>query len=286
MEFVTMLTSCNQEILTLEDYLKFKNDGFEFIGQSYLFWEFVYLLQELKPKYFLLENVVMTKHWKDVITSILGVQCICIDSALLSAQRRKRLYWTNIPNVTQPEDKGILFKDIVESGEVDKDKSYCLDASYAKGTNVEQYLSKSRRQIVFEDNSEEITTAVQGRYIATMIGRRVNSQGKRDDYNKNLKIEQFVEQRHTGKSNCLTTVQKDNVIIYEPLTERTPVHQVKYRYLTISECEKLQTFPVGYVGNAGISKSQAYKALGNSWTVDVITHIFGGLKCDTTTTSS
>lgn len=77
-------------------------------------------------------------------------------------------------------------------------------------------------------------------------------------------IEQFVEQRHIGKSNCLTTVQKDNIVIYEPLAVRTPVHEVKYRYLTISECEKLQTFDVGYVGNAGISKSQAHRCLGNS----------------------
>ncbi len=115
-------------------------------------------------------------------------------------------------------------------------------------------------------------------YIAQMIGRRVNAQGKRDDYNKDIKIEQYIEQRHTDKSNTLTTVQKDNVVIDEPLAARALVRDVKYRYLTIAECEKLQTFEVGYVGNAGISKSQAYKAIGNSWTIDVIAHIFSGLK--------
>jgi site-specific DNA-cytosine methylase len=114
-------------------------------------------------------------------------------------------------------------------------------------------------------------------YIAQMIGRRVNAQGKRNDYNKDIKIEQYVEQRHNGKSNTLTTVQKDNVVIDEPLSARALVRDVRYRYLTIAECERLQTFDVGFVGNAGISKSQAYKCLGNSWSVDVIAHIFRGL---------
>ena len=105
--------------------------GFSFAGKqlnfddprSKLFFDFVRLLKECKPKYFLLENVRMKKEYQEVISKELGVEPILINSALLSAQNRKRLYWTNIPNVTQPEDKGLLLKDIVEDGVVNKDKA-------------------------------------------------------------------------------------------------------------------------------------------------------------------
>ena len=113
-----------------------------------LFFEFVKLVQELKPKYFLLENVKMKKEWQDVISHHLGVEPIEINSSLLSAQHRRRLYWTNIPNVTVPSDKGIMLKDILEYGFVDRDKSYCIDANYSHGINPLQYVKKARRQIV------------------------------------------------------------------------------------------------------------------------------------------
>lgn len=82
--------------------------------RSKLFFEFVRLLKECAPKYFLLENVKMKKEYENVISEILGVAPIKINSALVSAQNRERLYWTNIPDVRQPEDKGILLKDILE----------------------------------------------------------------------------------------------------------------------------------------------------------------------------
>ena len=88
------------------------NTGFE--GKSKLFWEFVRILNETKPKYFLLENVVMKKEWQDVISEAVGVKPIKINSALLSHQRRNRLYWTNIPNITQPNDLDLDFRDIIE----------------------------------------------------------------------------------------------------------------------------------------------------------------------------
>lgn len=108
-----MVTTDNIEITDLETYLRLKEEGFEFVGQSYLFWEYVRILKEVKPKYFLLENVRMSERWKKVISDTLGVEPIKIDSRLVSAQKRQRLYWTNIPNVTVPEDKGILLKDIM-----------------------------------------------------------------------------------------------------------------------------------------------------------------------------
>jgi DNA (cytosine-5)-methyltransferase 3A len=86
--------------------------GFE--GSSGIFWEYVRVLREVKPKYFMLENVKMKKEWQDIITKELGVEPIAINSSLLSGQNRPRLYWTNIPGVEIPEDKGIKLRDILE----------------------------------------------------------------------------------------------------------------------------------------------------------------------------
>ena len=88
-------------------------DGTGFDGKSKLFWEFVRILKEVKPKYFLLENVKMKQEWKDIITKEMGVEPILIDSRLMSAQKRQRLYWTNIPNIEIPKDKNILLKDVM-----------------------------------------------------------------------------------------------------------------------------------------------------------------------------
>jgi site-specific DNA-cytosine methylase len=134
--------------------------GFSFAGRqlnfddprSKLFFEFVRILKQAKPKYFLLENVRMKKEFQDIISQHLGVQPIKINSALVSAQNRVRLYWTNIPNVTQPDDKGISLKEIIESGAVDRDKSHCIDANYFKGGNLKSYFEKHRRQLVFNNN--------------------------------------------------------------------------------------------------------------------------------------
>ena len=134
--------------------------GFSFAGKqlnfddprSKLFWEYVRLLKELKPKYFLLENVRMKQEYQDVISDALGVKPIAINSRLLSAQNRQRLYWTNIPNVTQPEDKGLVLQDILEYGFADREKSHCLDANYFKGGNLKSYFTKHRRQLVFSDD--------------------------------------------------------------------------------------------------------------------------------------
>jgi Site-specific DNA methylase len=119
--------------------------GFSFAGKqlnfddprSKLFFEFVKLKNLLKPKYFLLENVRMKKQYQDIISEHLGVEPIAINSNLVSAQNRYRLYWTNIPNVTQPDDKGILLQDILEEGIV------------YKGGNLKSYFEKHRSQLVF-----------------------------------------------------------------------------------------------------------------------------------------
>jgi DNA-cytosine methyltransferase len=143
--------------------------GFSFAGKqlnfedprSALFFEFVRLVKELKPKYFLLENVKMKKEYQDVITQYMGVEPIEINSALVSAQNRRRLYWTNIPNIEQPEDKGIVLKDIIESGYVDdrmvdKGKSYCLTARYSGAVWWNSIDRKQRTMISLEQVEDKL----------------------------------------------------------------------------------------------------------------------------------
>ena len=125
-----MSTTTNEKITTLSRYLELKKGGFEFEGQSYLFWEYIRILNQVREKnpdvYFLLENVEMGKHWEDVINQAIGVKGVHINSALVSAQVRKRIYWTNIKTfqttmfappdsaIPQPRNRGILLKDILE----------------------------------------------------------------------------------------------------------------------------------------------------------------------------
>jgi DNA-cytosine methyltransferase len=239
--------------------------GFSFAGKqlafddprSRLFFEFVRAVKEIKPKYFLLENVKMKKEYKDVITSFLGVEPIEINSALVSAQNRKRLYWTNIPNVTQPENKGILLSDIIEAGIVDRDKSYCIDANYHKGTNLEQYIKKGRRQVAFTERRTEEAKRIRKEY--------------KEKYGRDFSPRRAKElvPREDGKMNCLTATFsiKEHTLIDETL---------QYRKLTPIECERLQTLPDNYT--KGVSDTQRYKMLGNGWTVDVIIHILQSLK--------
>lgn len=244
---VGMSTVDGVKITSLEQYLELKNNGFEFKGESYLFWEYIRLLNEVKPKYFLLENVVMKKEWEDIITEAMGVEPILINSSLVSAQNRRRLYWTNIPNVEQPEDRGIKLIDILEDIDM-------VNPSAVRGRRLNK---------------------------ATILGRRLNDDGKREDNNKTIPITQCLEVRatNTDKSNCLTTVSKDNVLTTMPIGRHPDAFKNKlpFRYYTVKEYCRLQTVPDDYFGDV-ISESQIKKALGNGWTVDVISHIFSYIK--------
>jgi len=205
-----------------------KRDGKGLEGaRSGLFSKCLEALEICKPKYFLFENVnSMKKEWKDKISKLLGVEPIMINSALLTAQMRKRLYWTNIPNIQQPEDKGIVLKDIIESGDTERLKSYCITATYSRAC-PEDYFNHGQRQLVWKDKSYCIP--------ATYYKENVKSLLKR-------------------KKEGLFISLKDMV-----------------RKLTPIECERLQGFPDNY--SEGISNTQRYKALGNSFTVPIIKHI-------------
>lgn len=117
--------------------------------RSKLFFDYIDILNYYKPTWFLLENVKMKKEWKDIISKYMGVEPIEINSALMSAQNRKRLYWTNIPDIKQPEDKHLYLKDIIEEGDVDREKSYTIDANYFKGGNPRSNFEDGKRQLVF-----------------------------------------------------------------------------------------------------------------------------------------
>ncbi len=113
-----MTTKCKEEILDLDHCLQLKKDNFKFEGQSYLFWEYMRIKHDLMERnpdlYFLLENVMMVDKWKQVLSKAIGEEPILINSALVSAQNRKRLYWTNIEGIEQPKDKNIMLRDILE----------------------------------------------------------------------------------------------------------------------------------------------------------------------------
>lgn len=143
-----MVTDTKLEILSLEHYLELKNNGFKFKGQSYLFWEFVRVLNETKPKYFLLENVLMTSKWKKIIDEALGVEGYMINSKNFSIQNRKRLYWTNIPFDKNIVDENILFKD-------NYSKTY-TDDLVLKGRGLNK-INRSRSR-VYSIDSEKLPT--------------------------------------------------------------------------------------------------------------------------------
>lgn len=230
-----MVTKQNIKILELDHYLELKSKQFEFEGQSYLFWEYMRILRDIQ-KYnpnveFLLENVVMTKDWELVLSRAIGVAPIMINAALVSAQNRKRLFWTNIHNtvnnmfgdpvcmIPQPKDRGILLKDILEP-EVDE-KYYLSDKALA-------YLLRAKEErtenVVYNDGSAKTSTLTANYHRGVHNGGEtyvkdfiVAQRGRNTDNPKSptagLPTEQQLEPRHDGKINCLTTVQKDNLVM-------------------------------------------------------------------------
>ena len=247
-------------------------------SRSKLFFEFVRILNEAKPRYFLLENVKMKKEWQNTISEhLFGIQPVEIDSALLSAQRRKRLYRIGERNedwsysqveISQPEDKGIMLKDIIDYGIVDQDKSYCIDANYAKGGNLKSY-ARGRRQLVFNS----IYQLPRGKNPGGVKeGKSPTLSSNSWQYNNFLIGNQYNQRIFTDKSWCLWTgmgrTNKQGMWVYNDSI--TPENFI--RKLTPIECERLQTLPNNYT--EWVSNSQRYKMLGNGWTVDVIAHIF------------
>ena len=260
--------------------------GFSFAGKqlnfedprSKLFFEFVRLKNELNPRYFLLENVRMKKSSMEVITQHLGVEPIEINSALVSAQNRRRLYWTNIPNITQPLDRGILLKDIILDGGVDcrmtvEDKAYALTASY-NGAVVWNSIEKKQRTMVLDSiNGKKVhvdlfkeapytfyeTRTDEGKEMR----RKIRIETGRDSTPRSKEFKMYLP-LDSSKANCLVTIESPLDFIVD--------NTWKYRKFYRIEMERLQTVPDNYTHL--VSETQARKMLGNGWTVDVIAHIF------------
>ena len=298
--------------------------GFSFAGKqlnfsdprSKLFFEFIRIMNELKPRYVLLENVRMKKEYEDVITEHMGFPPQLLNSSKVSAQNRWRNYWfgTYINGkyeqimIPPLEDKGLVLKDILQTDHDEppvpinernarhhknpNQKALCTTATMYKGAGnngmtlvdrlmpvgeAEEYAHynyRATKEVYHMDGKAPTLLTMQGGNrepkVATyspkggrIVNRRLDANGVRKDYQMDLPLEPQVEVRSDDKTNCLTTVQKDNVVV-EGMT---------WRKLTPVECERLQTLPDNYT--EGVSKTQRYKMIGNGWTVDVIAHILG-----------
>lgn len=267
-----------------------------------LFWTTLEIIKHVlyfNPKAkFLMENVKMKKDFEEYIThhttQALGyVEKTLINSALVSAQNRNRYYWTNF-EVTQPSDKGILLKDVLEYPMDDKynlsDEAIarfkpCQKTSSGQiGTTAHKGKIGQRDRVYTTDGKMVTLTATiykQPPQYAIMGG------AIRGRYNADGSTSQKLECNSKGKTNSLTTVQKDNVVVFRDKSktvrasgrgsfdrhEWDSVSNCHYRKLTPLECERLQTLPDNWTDC--ISNTQRYKAIGNGWTIDVIAHILG-----------
>lgn len=211
--------------------------------RSGLFFEYVRIRDKVKPKYFILENVnSMPKEAKEQISEILGVEPVMINASLVSAQNRKRLFWVGGWNgekyeqveIPQPEDMGILLKDILEGGFVDRNKGYCLDANYWKGTSLENYIKKGRRQIVY------------------------------NQYNNRV-----LEQKCGTLGTCLSRTSKQGYVVVskEGYRKLTPTECLRLQSMPDGYFDKSN-----YRGKP-ISNTQKYKMCGNAFNCEVVKHI-------------
>lgn len=210
--------------------------------KSGLFFEYVRLLKALSPKYFLLENVRMKKEHEEFVTSIMGVAPVVINSELVAPHLRHRLYWTNIPGVTLPKDKGLLLNDFLTSG----------------------YSDRTKARTLLESDSRPLTTPIKmaHRYFNTGFTTLIF---KSKEHFERLKA--HFDANFKGKSaKEIDSISKGmDLSIYDGL-----------RYMTNREREFCQTVPQGYTDS--LTRDEASCVLGDGWTVDVIAHIFKGIQ--------
>ena len=248
--------------------------------RSRLFFEYVRLLKECNPRYFLLENVPMEKFSEQVISKSVKQQPILIDSALLSAQRRRRLYWTNIPDVKQPEDQGIPLKSVLEidveepmysnlhGGFGEKTPRVHYGKSITLQTSTPPYLTKKRFLTEQEKSYVTDPTRLRKQYTAINGEKSLPLHTKRNSTGTHIDEKYYLNEKDT----CVQG-------------EYTPDGKTSIRRLLPVEAERLQTYPDNYTEQGivdgkvvPISDTQRYKALGNSYTCTVISHILNNMK--------
>lgn len=223
--------------------------------RSKLFFEYVRILKEIREVNpdvkFLLENVEMKKEWTAVINEHLGVKGYSINSKLLSAHNRPRMYWTNIDFKKPIDDAGVKLLDILE----DVDTTGFINHD---GILFDPRIREDCRNLVSVVNGEvRISQATKLGYIVAESGDGVNLDFPTSKSRRGRVIK--------GKSACLTTSTEPLVFVNGAI-----------RWLTVTEKERLQTLPDGYT--EGVSYTARVEGLGNGWTADVITHIFRGLR--------
>lgn len=215
-------------------------DGSGFDGKSGLFWKYIEMLKHYNPKYFFLENVVMKKEWEKIITEQMGVEPIKVDSKYFSAQKRQRLYWTNIPFDKNFIDKNISIKDIF-------DESERLPISQEKRDEI----------MWFEENEYRVVNATKKGYLVPENYDVINL-----DFPKSKTRRGRVSKQ---KSNTLNTSCNQGIFIDGEIYK-----------LTTLECERLQTFPDNHTSI--LTESKRRNVIGNGWTIEVIRHFFKNLK--------
>lgn len=254
--------------------------------RSKLFFEFVRLVKEIKPKYFLLENVKMKKEFRDKISEIMGCEPILIDSALVSAQHRERYYWTNIPWITQPEDKGILLKDILED---DVDNEFYLKEDKLEKIKLTKQIELPCGTQLW--NSKNFWNSYWSQKAYTLRACQPNGviipkewESLIDNVDGEIRVKQATKQWYIvaeewdglDLSYPTSTTRRWRVVKWKSNTltawHLNYVYDTVIRKLTPTECERLQTLKDWYT--EGVSNSQRYKMLWNWWTCDVISHIF------------
>ncbi len=250
------MTSGKEEILSLRQYMRLKSKGVKFDGQSYLFWEYVRLMHEVSPDYFLLENVVMSKKWQKTIDSAMGRSPIPINSSLLSAQNRPRLYWTNIPDVGEPADRHVTLGDVLDPGAPATDVSHCktVQRSLPKFVAKYGYVPTLFNAYNVTELSDKACALSRGSMVTSSCAT--------------LLFVRHEDVVHTVRDGLLDGGYP------------TPLKNGRYnlRKLSFKEMERLQTLPDGYTDVKAAGRHKRSAAIGNGWTVDVISHIFSHIK--------
>jgi len=298
--------------------------GFSFAGKqlafddprSALFFEFIKLLKAIKPKYFLLENVRMKKEFLDIISQevskcypeiAFGIEPLLINSSLVSAQSRQRYYWTNIPNIQQPKDRGIVLRDILETDVDDELSQEAKD--YMNRSSDKWSGGKTRKDVYIKHESEKGMCLTANMHKGVPYGViAVDKPKKAYDIPRELLKDNERQRRvydPSGKSPTIlgrsdspkiTTPKQAGIAadikghdilkrVYSPEGKSPTLNtmgggnrepkvaqeDLTWRKLTPLECERLQTVPDNYTNH--VSNTQRYKMLGNGWTVEVIKHI-------------
>lgn len=239
------------EILSLKQYLELKTKNVKFEGQSYLFWEYIRLLNEIKPDYYLLENVVMSKKWQKIIDNSLSITPLKINSSLVSAQNRVRLYWTNIKNIVIPNDKNINLDNILDKNASKDDVSHCqtVQKAFPKLISKYGYIPKKFNAYNSSKIDNKACTLSRGSMVTSSCATLI-----------------FVKHQdgiHHIKNNLLNGIYPINL----------KDGNYNLRKLNILEMERLQTIPDNYTKINNISLQKKSAAIGNGWTIDVISHI-------------